>query len=268
MNINDFKFSCDFSDFHAVNTIQLCELAEIGFFDLTREDWDFGPKFSAEQHARLCRKITQHYWFREIAIIPPGIWKTEFLRFMNEIMPKYMPWYEMLNNPEFEVGVVSEFTVGNEHETGSGTRDENEQQTGTSNGTSSGSSNVTETGNNDEYFKGRNIFSDFPQTQLQGSNQDYASTGTDNEYERINENSKNTQTTTQGSTQGNSEKERDTNERRSHLNDIVRDYRKRTKADPLTIIEQLKQWDDVEATIVKEIEPLFSCLLTVNINAW
>lgn len=35
-----------------------------------------------------------------------------------------------------------------------------------------------------EYYKSRNIFSDFPQTQLSG-NSDYASTGNDTEYERI-----------------------------------------------------------------------------------
>lgn len=35
-----------------------------------------------------------------------------------------------------------------------------------------------------EYGKSRNIFSDFPQTML-GKNQDYASTGSDTQYERI-----------------------------------------------------------------------------------
>ena len=35
------------------------------------------------------------------------------------------------------------------------------------------------------YGKSRNVFSDFPQTALGGSNQDYASNGTDREYEDI-----------------------------------------------------------------------------------
>ena len=86
----------DFRDAHAVVSVMLCELADAKFFDLTREDWDFGPKFSPEQHAQLCKKITAHYWFREIALVPPGVWKQEFLRKMNEIMPKYMPWYKTL----------------------------------------------------------------------------------------------------------------------------------------------------------------------------
>lgn len=39
-------------------------------------------------------------------------------------------------------------------------------------------------GHEGEWYKSRNIFSDFPQTQL-GGNSDYASTGNDTEYERI-----------------------------------------------------------------------------------
>lgn len=132
----------EYRDFHAVVSIQLCELAEGGFFDLSRPDWDFGPKYSAEQHAQLCRKITDHYWNREIALVPPGVWKHEFLRKLNEIMPKYMAWYKTIDD------------------------------------------NVL-LGTESEYYKSRNIFSDFPQTSLRGDNQDYASTGNDVEYERI-----------------------------------------------------------------------------------
>ena len=36
-----------------------------------------------------------------------------------------------------------------------------------------------------EYGKSRSVFSDFPQTQLSGLNQDYASNGTDREHESI-----------------------------------------------------------------------------------
>lgn len=37
----------------------------------------------------------------------------------------------------------------------------------------------------DTYSKGRNIYSDFPQTQLRGASEDYASTGTDTESETV-----------------------------------------------------------------------------------
>lgn len=170
-------------DFHAVVSIQLCELVEGGFFDLSRKDWDFGPKFSEAQHVNLCNKITRHFYYREIAIVPPGIWKSEFLRKMNEIMPKYMILYK--NAAE---GI--------------------------------------ELGTELEYYKSRNIFSDFPQTALAGKNQDYASSGNDTEYERI------------------------------------------RQLDPLELAERLKSYDDVDLMIINEIESLFSCLFTVNINGW
>ena len=170
-------------DYHAVVTIQLCELANDNFFDLTREDWDFGPKYSPEQHAQLCRKITDHFWYREIALVPPGIWKREFLRKLNEIMPKYMFWYKMLDD-----GV--------------------------------------QIGTEGEYYKSRNIFSDFPQTSLRGDSQDYASTGNDVEYERI------------------------------------------KQLDPLEIAERLDKYNDVDLAIINELECMFSCLFTVNVNGF
>lgn len=133
------------ADFHAVVSIQLCELAHDGWFNLADESWDFGPKYSAEQHAQLCDKITKHYWYREICVVPPGIWKTMFLEKMNEIMPKYMHLYAML--------------------------DKNNE-------------NYLPIGQEGEYYKSRNIFSDFPSTRL-GGNEDYASNGNDTEYQRI-----------------------------------------------------------------------------------
>lgn len=179
----DFDGKCDYPDYHAIVTIQLCELADAGFFDLTREDWDFGPKFSPEQHAQLCKKITDHFWYREIGIVPPGVWKHEFLRKLNEIMPKYMPMYKELDD-----GI--------------------------------------QLGSESEYYKSRNIFSDFPQTSLAGNNQDYASTGNDVEYERI-----------------------------KYL-------------DPLELAERLKAYNDVDLAIINELETMFSCLFTVNVNGF
>lgn len=77
-----------------------------------------------------------------------------------------------------------------------------------------------------EYYKSRNVYSDFPQTQLSGANSDYASSGTDMEFERI------------------------------------------RQADIMEIAERLKNYDDVDLLIVKELEPLFSCILSMNLNAY
>lgn len=76
-----------------------------------------------------------------------------------------------------------------------------------------------------EWYKSRNIVSDFPQTQLSG-NEDYASMGTDHQYERLHSMS------------------------------------------ALDLADALRNYDDVDYMIIKEIEPLFSCLMTVSVNAW
>ena len=81
-------------------------------------------------------------------------------------------------------------------------------------------------GASSEYYKSRNIYSDFPQTQLSGANSDYASTGVDMEFERI------------------------------------------RQGDIMDIAERLKSYDDVDLMIIKELEPLFSCILTMNLNAF
>lgn len=133
---------CDYPDWHSVTTIQLCELIEAGFCDESFTGWDW-PKYSDEQDSRLRSKIYDHYYYREIALTPPGIWKHEFIRKMREIMPKYIYLYKLLDeNPELF-------------------------------------------GADSEWYKGRNIYSDFPQTQLSGDNGDYASAGNDREYQRI-----------------------------------------------------------------------------------
>lgn len=81
-------------------------------------------------------------------------------------------------------------------------------------------------GASSEYYKSRNVYSDFPQTQLQGSNSDYASSGTDMEFERI------------------------------------------KQEDIMDIAERLRNYDDIDLMIVKDLEPLFSCILTMNLNAF
>lgn len=129
-------------DYHSVVSIQLCELVNAGFCDESFTGWEW-PSYSEEQDARLRGKISAHYWFREISLVPPGIWKHEFIRKMREIMPKYVLLYKLLDeNPELFGGTS-------------------------------------------EWYKGRDIYSDFPQTQLSGDNGDYASSGNDREFQRI-----------------------------------------------------------------------------------
>lgn len=133
-------------DYHAVYSIQLCELINDGWIDFDTSDWDFDcyERFEGdrEQRDRLWKKFMRRFYFREIGIIPPGIWRWELLRKLDEIMPKYKPLYKALDDGQ---NILQHYG---------------------------------------EYGKSRNIFSEFPQTQL-GDNEDYATNGNDREYESI-----------------------------------------------------------------------------------
>lgn len=168
--------------YYSVDSITLGELYEDGIVDWTADEWQF-PKYTDEQHARLCEKITEHYYERDISVLPVLSWRREFIRYMKEIMPKYIQLYRYLDEFDGQITATS------------------------------------------EYYKSRNIVSDFPQTQLSG-NQDYASMGTDHQYERIH------------------------------------------NISPVDMAAKLKDYDDVDYMIIKDLESMFSCLLTVNTNAW
>lgn len=130
-------------DYHSVFTIQLCELINTpGGIDFTDESWDF-DSYNEEQRNRFWKKFEARFYWREIGVLPASRWKWELLRKLNEIMPKYKPVYEALENGQ---NLFQKYG---------------------------------------EYGKSRTVYSDFPQTQLSGLNQDYASNGTDKEHENI-----------------------------------------------------------------------------------
>lgn len=169
-------------EFHSVVTIELGELIKSGVIDFNDSSW-YWDAYNDQQYARVCEKITNRFWHREISILPVGFWKKEFLRKMNEIMPKYKILYKRIDDGINPLQIE------------------------------------------DDYGKSRNIISEFPETQL-GENEDYASHGTDREYEHIKE------------------------------GDVIK-----------KINEFQKYYKDVDVLILEELEPLFSCLLTVNVNS-
>lgn len=130
------------SDWHAVTSIQLGELIEGGAFDWENDKsllWDY---YNEDQYKRVCQKFVNHFFYREIGIIPFGQWRLAYVRRLNEIMPKYKYIYKALDDG---IDYLQDYS---------------------------------------EYGKERNVFSNFPATQL-GDNQDYADNGTDREYEHI-----------------------------------------------------------------------------------
>lgn len=132
-------------EFHTGITVTLGELYKDGWFNLEDESWDF-CKYNETQHKRLCNKILNHYYMRCVGIMPLAAFKREFLRTLNEVVPKYIVLYKKLDEGADLMNAES------------------------------------------EYYKARNIYSDYPQTPL-GDNQDYASNGNDRQYEKINDGS-------------------------------------------------------------------------------
>lgn len=168
-------------DFHAVVSITLGELIEGKWVDWDDESWHW-DYYNLDQYNRVTTKFNNHYWDREIGVLPPGNWKREVLRKFNEIMPKYKPIYAALDNGQ----------------------------------------DILQSSNN--YGKERTIFSEFPATQIATQNQDYASNANDKQYENI------------------------------------------TAGDWMEKLNQLKNYDDVDKMIIDDMDTMFSCLISVNLN--
>lgn len=84
-------------DFHSVISISFGELVRTGFVVWGEKAWRWDA-YDEKQYWRVCEKIENHYWNRDIAIVPPGDWRREFMRTMNEIMPKFKLAYRALND--------------------------------------------------------------------------------------------------------------------------------------------------------------------------
>lgn len=138
----------DYSDYHAVFTVQMGELIRDGLIVFTDGSWDKQLNgapikwYNEEQKTRLYEKMEQLYYYREIGELPYLRWKGNLLSKIALLMPKYYLIYQALDSGADPMQVY------------------------------------------DDFGKSRNIYSDFPQTMLSG-NEDYASTGNDNQYERI-----------------------------------------------------------------------------------
>lgn len=75
-------------------TITLGEWYELGFYKPFNDDsWKF-DSYNDEQYTRLCQKIINRYYYREVSIPLPAQWKRAYLRKLNEIMPKYKLLYQ------------------------------------------------------------------------------------------------------------------------------------------------------------------------------
>ena len=95
--MSDYIYSDYEPDYHAVYTVQLCELINANLIDFSLSEWDF-DYYDEEQRNRLWKKFENRYYFREIGVLPYKRWKMEIIRKLNEIMPKYKPAYKALDD--------------------------------------------------------------------------------------------------------------------------------------------------------------------------
>lgn len=85
-------------------TITYGELAEEGYIDWSRPEfsWDW---YDEEQRDRLEKMISDRFWMREIAIVPPEAWRKRFIETLNEAMRTARLMYRALDeqsNPMIE----------------------------------------------------------------------------------------------------------------------------------------------------------------------
>lgn len=83
-------------DYHALVTVQLCELINGGWVDWKDESWDWSAyAVDQEQYDRVCNAFNERFYWREISIVPPGRWKQRLLyKLKHELMPKYKYLYQ------------------------------------------------------------------------------------------------------------------------------------------------------------------------------
>ena len=101
LHIDDYE-PLNIPDYHPVFSVQLCELINDGLIDFSDSSWDFDSyekeENDTEQRDRFWEKFSNRYYYREIGLMPPMVWKHELLRKLNEVMPKYKPLYKALDD--------------------------------------------------------------------------------------------------------------------------------------------------------------------------
>ena len=99
IDIDEFDDYIGNSEWFSVYTIQLGELVENGVFDWKSPELDWSiAAFDDEQYARVCSYFIERFRYREISIEPYLEWARMLKRkFVFEIMPKYKPLYERVD---------------------------------------------------------------------------------------------------------------------------------------------------------------------------
>ena len=80
-------------------TISLGECIANGLIDFSNDIWDF-QYYNVEQRDRIYGKLTDRYYYAEIACIPVGKWRHFLLDALNKRAPKANLMYDFMDNTD------------------------------------------------------------------------------------------------------------------------------------------------------------------------
>lgn len=80
-------------------TITLGEVLSNGLVDFSLDIWDF-QYYNTDQRDRIYNKITDRYYYAEIACVPVGKWRHFLLDALNKRAPKANLLYEFMDNTD------------------------------------------------------------------------------------------------------------------------------------------------------------------------
>lgn len=111
VNIDAFDEYTGHDEWYAIYTIQLGELIDKGVFDWNRNilNWE-DAAYDDEQYKRICDYFIDRFMFREISIEPFYEWALTLKRkIVYELMPKYIPLYEMVKDGINPLQITNEY---------------------------------------------------------------------------------------------------------------------------------------------------------------
>lgn len=277
--LKDLETETGTPEWHALYTVRLGALIEDGVFNWSRKELDWSSAaYDTEQYKRVCAYFIERYRYDEISILPVKEWMLSLRRrLVYELMPKYRVLYgEEAKKYDLAFGGLEKGwdvrdTTGNE----TGTSEEHETRNGTNQTITDETSNTgsNETRHGDDYYKGRDIDSNYPETLLSG-NADYISNGKDSENERVTDGTtaitgngtkhieSNGATADSGTVTGETEKNATENMRSS--------FEHEKEAGTATRIETLGAYMEtltqLDKRLLDELEIMFIQLYTANVN--
>lgn len=233
----------------AIFTVELGTLVENGF-DLGLDRY---PIFDEEYRAPLNDKIIEHFFFREIGLETPELFRRFLNRRMNEVMPFYNQLYKSALK-DLDPFVNYDMTTDG---TSTGTSDQSRdfKRTEASNTFASASTA------NDTNSKARTLASTTPQMQLSG-HEDYATNITDS----------NSDTKAKGTSRQLSDAKTDASDITKATSDSLEKYLNHVKGlSGITQAQALMQFREtflnIDMLVIHELDELFMGLYTDYWNA-